>query len=47
MGTCKKFAAKDCGKAYMPCGKDIGEQHSQQWLFGVGVEKTGTAASQM
>jgi hypothetical protein len=32
MGTCRKFAAKDCGKAYMPCGKDIGEQNSQQRL---------------
>jgi hypothetical protein len=28
MGTCRKFAAKDCGKAYMPCGKDLGEQHT-------------------
>uniref|UniRef100_A0A383WHI1 Granulins domain-containing protein n=1 Tax=Tetradesmus obliquus TaxID=3088 RepID=A0A383WHI1_TETOB len=23
MGTCRKFTVNDCGKAFMPCGKDI------------------------
>lgn len=32
MGTCRKFTVNDCGKAFMPCGKDIGELGVQQWL---------------
>lgn len=29
MGTCKKFTAAQCGKAYMPCGKEIGTHSSK------------------